>query len=121
MRMPVTPLPNNPDVCKISLIFQRDTREFVNSFHIRRGGGWTVAQVTSAIVDAISWWNSNIRTSIPAAVALVRAEGRVYNPAAPIVVTTNVSPASVGGRGGTAEAANVSLTLSERTGLAGRA
>jgi hypothetical protein len=46
---------------------------------------------------------------------------RVYNPALPLALDLPIVPAEAGTRIGVPEAGNVTVTMSERTGLAGRA
>lgn len=119
--MPVYPVPNNPKVVKAALLFSRDTRQFVNTMHFSRIGGWDVPRMTLLANDLKTWWNTIYKTSIPAAVALEQVQIRLYDPTNPLGVDLAVTPSIPGTRPGVAEAANVSLTLSERTGKAGRA
>jgi len=113
-------IPNFPTVCHVTMVFQRDTRIFVNTFHLRRDAGWTLPFVQQAAVDTISWWNLYYKAAIPAAVSLTAVQVRQYNPAGPIAYDQPVSPASAGTRVGVAESANATLTMSWRTGFSGR-
>lgn len=119
--MPHYPPPNNPNVVKAALVFQRDTRQLVNTLHFAHVGGWDLARMTTLAGDLKTWWNTIYRTAVPAAVALTQVQVRLLDPSNPLAVDFPVAPSIPGTRAGTSEAANVSLSLSERTGLAGRA
>lgn len=115
------PPPNNPNICKVAMIFARDTRELVNTFHVFNATGWNLGTMTTLANAVVTWWNSIYKQAIPAATALTAVQVRNYNPANPLAVDVPVSPPSAGTRLGVAEAASVALSMSERTGLAGRA
>src|SRR5690349_10322329 len=119
--MPHYPPPNNPQVVKAALIFARDTRELVNTFHFSRLSGWDTPRMRQLARDLVTWWTSLYRQAVPSAVSLVQVQIRLYDLANPLAVDWPVSPAVPGVRSGPPEAGNVSLTISERTGLAGRA
>lgn len=121
IRLPHYPPPNNPQVVKAALIFARDTRELVNTMHFSRLAGWDVARMTQLARDLVTWWNSLYSQAVPNNIALTQVQVRLYDPANPLAVDLPVSPPTVGRRTGASEAGNVSLTMSERTGLAGRA
>ena len=116
------PPPDNPAVCKVTMVFQRDTRQFVNTFHVASPiAPWTLANMTALGNAAIAWWNSLYKGGIPAEVSLVQVQVRKYDPAFPLAVDLPVSPGVPGTRTGVASPANASTTLSMRTGLAGKA
>ena len=59
---------------------------------------------------------------LPASISLFNIHGQVYDPlGSPWVADFGVSPAEPGTRSGTAESGNVTLAISWRAGLAGRA
>jgi len=113
--------PNNPNVCKVSLIFARDVREAINTFHVDRAGGWSLADMANLATRVHTWYSTYYKQCIPTNIALQVISLRVYNPVAPLAYDLPISPGEAGTRTGTAEAANVTITMSERTGLAGRA
>lgn len=119
--MPHYPPPNNPLVCKAALIFQRDTRNLVNTLHFTRSPSWNLAQMTTLANDLKAWWNTIYRTGVPPAVLLSQVQVRLLDPGNPLAVDLPVIPAIPGTRAGNPDAGNVTVTLSERTGLAGRA
>lgn len=112
--------PNNPLVARISMLFTRDARTFVNTFHLARSTGWTLAQLQQAVVDTASWWSLYYKQSQGAGVALAQIQGRLYDPAQPLAYDLNVTPPEPGTIASTLEAANATATMSWRTGLAGR-
>lgn len=115
------PPPNNPNIVKVAMIFARDTRTLVNTFHVFHAGGWTIASMTALANAVVTWWNTVYKLAIPGVIALNNVQVRLYDPSNPLAVDVPVSPASVGTRVGTAEVGSASVSLSERTGLAGRA
>src|SRR5690242_4824593 len=115
------PPPNNPDVVKVALLFSRDTRTLVNTFHVEKAGGWSLADLNNLATVVLNWYNTFYKIVVPAAVALTGMSFRVYNPTVPLALDVPVSPPSAGTRTGTAEAGNATSTLSLRTGLAGKA
>ena len=119
--MPTYPPPDNPLVVRASLIFSRDTRVFVNTFHFSRAAGWTLTNMGDLASDLVDWWTNIYRGAIPSAVALTQVQIRKYDPTNPLAVDFPVSPPVPGTRTGAPDAGNVTLTMSERTGLAGRA
>lgn len=115
------PHPNNPNIVKVAMIFARDTRTLVNTFHVFNATGWNLGTMTTLANAAVTWWNTVYKLAIPGVVALTGVQVRLYDPANPLAVDIPVSPASPGTRAGTAEVGSASVSLSERTGLAGRA
>lgn len=119
--MATYPVPNNPLVCKVAMIFAHDTRQVVNTFHVARATGWDITSMNALAVAVKNWWDTLYKLAVPASVALTQVQVRQYNPLAPLAFDFPVSPTIPGTRGFTQEAGNVSLTMSERSGLAGRA
>lgn len=119
--MPVYPPANNPLVVKAALMFTRDTRNLVNTLHFTKSAGWNLASMTVLAQDLKNWWSTIYRASIPPAVALSQIQIRLLDPTNPLAVDLPVIPTIAGTRAGSPDAGNVSVTLSERTGLAGRA
>jgi len=119
--MPVYPIPNNPLIIKTALIFQRDTRTLVNVLHWFRAAGWDLSQMLSQCIALKNWVDTYLKPCIPPQTSLVQVQARKYDPAAPLAQDYSVSPVILGTRGTVSEAANVTSTLSWRTGLAGKA
>lgn len=119
--MPIYPVPNNPLIVKTALIFQRDTRTMVNVLHWWRAAGWDLSQMLSQAIALKNWVDTYYRAVFPPQTSLVQVQVRKYDPAAPLAQDYAVSPVLLGTRGTVSEAANVTSTLSLRSGLAGRA
>ena len=119
--MPVYPVPNNPLVVKTAMIFQRDTRTLVNVLHWLRAAGWTTTEMVNIAIAIKNWWDTYYKLAVPPQTSLTQIQVRKYDPAAPLAVDYAVSPAILGTRGTVSEAANVTSTMSLRSGLAGRA
>jgi len=114
-------VPNNPEVCRVSLIYARDTRTFVNVLHFRQLGGWVDTDLPGLCAEVADWWNDSYRLVVPPEVALVQVQARVYDPALPLAFDLPISPPNPGTNAtGDPTSANVTSTLSWRTGLAGR-
>jgi len=112
--------PNNPNVVRAALIMARDTRQIINTMHIDQPGGWTLGDLTTLGAALKTWFDTYYKLLLPSAYSLNTIQLRVYNPAVPLALDYSVTPPIAGTRPGAAEAGNVSLTMSERTGLAGR-
>lgn len=114
------PPPNNPLVVRVAMLYSRDTRTFVNTFHVVDTAGWTLAKMQTLATDTFNWWNTSYKHAIPAAVLLYQIQVRLYDPANPLAYDSNINPPVAGDEAGTSEAGNVTATISLRTGLAGR-
>lgn len=115
------PIPNFPAGAKVSFVGNRDTREWVNVFHVHKTNG-PIAPADLVTLAGIyrAFWD-NYRAAVPTICALDVIELRGLDPLHPYALDyTNNLPSS-GLRSGVATApANVTLALSWRTGLAGR-
>lgn len=113
--------PNNPSVARVALEVIRDSRHFVNTFHISRVDN---ASLTASDLDTITnlfanWWLNSYRTSCKSVIVGERIVATKLDPVAPIQDTLSIAaPGSYSG--GNPTAADVSGAVSWRTGLAGR-
>lgn len=115
------PHPNNPKVAKITLVHTLTGRQFLNTFYIYKASApWAQADLAAVATAAKNWWTLAYAPCISTAVGLTQIQVRVMDPANPYAYDLPVTPAAPGTRIGVPEAGNVSVTLSERTGLAGR-
>lgn len=112
--------PDNPLVCKVSLLFTRDTRTLVNTFHVARGSAWDLAGMTNLATLFVNWWNSSYKAYSAAQVLLREVQVRKLDPDDPIAVDMAVSPPSAGTAAGSPDTAATTQTASWRTGYAGR-
>lgn len=114
------PPPNNPKVAKIATVGHRDTRLWVNTFHVAKDSGPLVAADLQTIADTMVSFLNNYRAIWPTNIQAEVVQVRKLDPLDPLALDEAIVPPLVGLRGGQASPANVSLSLSERTGLAGR-
>lgn len=112
--------PDNPLVCKVSMIFKRDTRNFVNTFHVDKPAEWDLTEMAVLAQDFVDWWNTSYKQPVVDDVSLIQVQVRKYDPVAPLAYDLNVSPPSPGAGTGEPLPGNVTSTVSWRTGLAGR-
>lgn len=112
--------PNNPLVVRVAIVMQRDTRQLVNTFHVNKPDAWTMTDLIQLANVVHTWWTTYYKIMVPNTVSLVQIQCRVYNPNVPLAYDLNISPPEAGTRGTTTEPANATLSMSERTGLAGR-
>lgn len=112
--------PNNPLCVRVAVIMAHDTRQVVNTFHVEKATTWALTDLVALANAVQTWWNTYYKLMVPAVFSLTQIQVRVLNPAIPLAFDLNVSPPIAGTRGGNSEAGNVSLSMSERTGLAGR-
>jgi len=117
-------IPNNPAVAKVSFVGHRDTREWVNTFHVHKSTGALNAADLAAIASAFyNWWHNWYRLAFPASIVLDQIQVRKLDPTDPLAYddTTSLPEGGTAGAGsGILEAANVTQTISWRTGLAGK-
>lgn len=114
------PPPNNPEVCRFTLQYKRDTRTFENVFHVRSTGGWNLDDMETAAITFRVWWDTYMKLKIPNVISLYQVMARLYDPSNPLAFDYPVSPPIPGTEAGDTEPGNVTSTLSFRTGLAGR-
>lgn len=112
--------PNNPKVVRVTMVFQTDTRVINNVFHWERNAPWTAADMNFLAGAVKNWWSGQYAANCSASVALVAVQVRLYDPLNPLAVDLLVTPNIPGGVSGTPLAANATLSMSARTGLAGR-
>jgi len=113
--------PNNPSVARVALEVIRDSRHFVNTFHIARVDN---ASLTVSDLDAITslfatWWLNTYRQTCKSVIVGERVVATKLDPVAPIQDTLAIAAPGTWA-GGNATAADVSAAISWRTGLAGR-
>jgi hypothetical protein len=100
----------------------RATQLVENTFHLYRPLGWTYANLIQACEDAYTLWSTWFKPAIPSNISLYNIHGQVYDPnGSPWVYDRSVSPPLAGTLTGTDNPGNVTVTLSERANLAGRA
>lgn len=114
------PLPNNPNVAKAIMTFASDTRVFQNILHFSATSAWTSLQLAQLATDLISWWNLAYKARMSNEVALTLVQTRKLDPDDPLGVDQPVIPPSPGTAANTSTPSNATVTMSWRTGLAGR-
>lgn len=116
--------PNNPMVAKVSLVGNRDTREWVNTFHVAKSSNYVQADLLPLAQLFYNWWHTNYRLAVSPDCFLNQIQVRVLNPALPLALDYSTglpeAGAYVPGSGDTIEPGNVTAAMSLRTGLAGR-
>jgi len=114
------PAPNNPRVAKVAMLFQRDTRTFVNTFHVAKASALTASDLINIAGIFTSWWNTQYRGYSVPQVALKQVQVRKLDPSDPLAYDSDVLPPSPGTASGNPDVASATQTASFRTGLAGR-
>lgn len=114
------PVPNNNKTARVALRVSRDTRDFINTFHMARTDNavLTAADLTNMGGVVADWWLNSYRTAVPAAVVGQDIVATKQDPGDPQQITTYI--AAPGSRAGTILPADVTAAVSWRTGLAGR-
>lgn len=114
--------PNNPTVARVTYQMHRGTRVVENTFHLYRSAGWTITNLIAALDAAYTLWDTYAKPAISNSIALYNIHGVVYDPlGSPWVADRPVTPEDVGGVASAGSPGNVSVTVSERADLAGRA
>ena len=114
------PIPNNPDVVKVAMVYARDTRQFINTLHFAQVGGWTLPNLQLLATDIVAWWEDFYRLHLSSEVSLQQVQVRLLDPSNPLAWDFAPSPSIPGSVNQPSSPSNVSLTMSWRTGLAGR-
>lgn len=116
------PAPDNPAVAKLAMIFTRDTRQYVNTFHAVRvaGGAITFSDLQGMAATLADWWADNYRQQVADDLVLTQVQARKLDPDDPLAWDLNISPALAGTRTQAPAPGNATVSVSWRTGLAGR-
>lgn len=112
--------PNNPSVARVAFVGNRDTRQWVNTFHVAKPSGSLLAADLGAIASQMRDFWDNYRAALAQSVLLDVIQVRKLDPNNPLALDYTTGLPTGGLRAGQPAPANVSLALSERTGLAGR-
>jgi hypothetical protein len=113
-------IPNNPLVVKVAMVYRADTRHFVNTFHVADVAGWDLAKMTLLAEQFVDWWRDTFNQASSNQINLEQVQVRLLNPANPLAVDYTTGLPITGGRSSVHEPYNVTVTISWRTGLAGR-
>lgn len=114
------PAPNDPAVVRVAMLFARDTRTFVNTFHVTKVGTWLITDMSNLAQLFLDWWNNNYKALAWTGVTLTQIQVRLYDPSNPLAYDlTPVTPVP-GTVGSAPDPASATLSVSWRTGLAGR-
>jgi len=114
------PAPNNPRVARVAMLFQRDTRTLVNTFHVVKPTPLNAADLITIAGLFSSWWNTSYRNYSSNNVLLKQIQVRKYDPSDPLAYDLDISPPSAGAVVQTPDTAATTQTASWRTGYAGR-
>jgi hypothetical protein len=114
------PIPNNPLVCKVAFLYSRDTRTFVNVFHVADSTGWDLTKMNNLAIDMHAWWSNQYKVYMPAGISLKQIQVRLLDPSNPLSVDYTTGLPESGSFASAMESANVTETISWRSGLAGR-
>ncbi len=116
------PAPNFPTAMKVSLVGSRDTREWVNTFHVNKTNSLPVTSddMNTVATNFANWYNTYQKVVYNNAIALNVIQVRKLDPSDPLALDYTSGMPIYGTASGTNEAANVTLAVSKRTGLAGR-
>jgi len=115
------PPPNNQAVARCALQVIRDSRHFVNTFHLARtdNASLTLTDLQNMTAVLADWWANSYRHACKSVIVGESITATKLDPVTPIQDTLNINaPGDYGG--GSALPADVSAAVSWRTGLAGR-
>jgi hypothetical protein len=112
--------PNNPAVVLVRMLFSRDTRTFVNTFHVTRSTAWTTTNMGTLANMFVTWWSTQYRNLAWTGVALYQVQVRLYDPTNPLAFDLTLGTPAGGTVGSAPDPASATLSTSWRTGLAGR-
>jgi len=113
-------IPNNPLVCKVAMVFRLDQRHFVNTLHFQNSLGWDLSSMGDLAAMVKQWWLDSYKDDVSNQVALEQIQVRLLDPSNPLAVDYTTGLPVFGSNTNVHEPANVTVTISWRTGLAGR-
>ena len=113
-------VPDNPNVMKVAMLFRRDTRIFVNTFHVAQGTVVNLANMTTVAQAFEQWFQDHYRNVVWNGVSLFQIQVRKYDPDDPLALDYDVTPPISGASATSPDTGVSTATLSWRTGLAGR-
>lgn len=114
------PAPDNPLVAKVAMLFARDTRTFVNTFHVANDVALTASDLINIAGLFASWWNTAYSEYSSNDVALKQIQVRKLDPSDPLAYDQDIGPVSPGQQASEADTGATTQTISWRTGFAGR-
>ena len=116
------PPPDNFRICRVTWVYQKDSRRFNNTLHLYKSTGWTPTDLVSAASAAHTWFTTFLKPTLSNLVGLANIHLQVYDPHGnPYVYDSAVSPVEFGTVSTETEPGNVTMSMSLRAGLAGRA
>lgn len=115
--MPFVPIPR---VIRVVLKFTRDTRELQNVLHVQAPQAVVFADLVNIANAAVAWWNDAYRETASNVVCLISATATDMSVEGGMQYTADVSPAVCGIQALSPTSANVTGTISWRTGRTGR-
>ena len=115
------PPPNNPQVARVALQVIRDSRKFVNTFHVSRTDNASLSVGDLANINAVfaDWWLNSYRTVAKNVIVGESVTATKLDPSSPIQDTLALAAPGTWA-GGATTPADVTAAVSWRTGLAGR-
>lgn len=115
-------VPDNPLVAKVAMVFTRDTRTFINTFHCTKNpvATWTQPELVQLAIVFREWWDDFYKLYASDAVSLGQVQVRVLDPDNPLGYDLPVSPPIPGTNQLQEAPGSATQTISWRTGLAGR-
>lgn len=112
--------PNNPSTARVALRAARDTRDFINTFHVARTDNAALSAADLANIGSMfaDWWLNSYRSAFTNALVGQDITTTKQDPSDPLQNITYI--AAPGTRAGTILPGDVTAAVSWRTGLAGR-
>lgn len=115
--MPFVPIPR---VIRVVMKFQRDTRELQNVLHVQAPATVVFGDLVNIANEAVDWWTTNYSNGLVNDVCLYAVIATDMSVEGGMQYTADVSPAVCGTSSAGPHAANVTGTISWRTGRTGR-
>jgi len=112
---------NNPTVARVALVVARDTRHFVNTFHVGRKDNAVLddTDLEDIGIAFATWWNTNYRTLMKANIVGEKVTVTKLDPDDPIQFEGPITGAGSYGPS-VVLPGDVTLAMAWKTGLAGR-
>lgn len=116
--MPFIPVANT---CEFDLVYETPGGKAENTLYFKKDGGWALSDMGIACNELLAWWNTNVhpQTSEDVSLIEIKATNLTTSTSEQLFYTTDLPVA--GGYAQAVSPGNVTLAITFRTSLRGRA
>jgi hypothetical protein len=105
---------------KITLVLSQEGHEVMNTWHVRKTSGFTLADLIAIAAAVNSWWDTEYSYVMPTPISYVRVETKDLTSATGLVYHSTAATRATGRVAAGVNPANVAYCVTQQTGFAGR-